>query len=206
MFNAVKDGNIDSYVMKNDLLKLFKKHDGDILLVVSKSMRTQIVKQAHDRGHFSVTKTEALLCKDYYMPNVRSKIEKIIKNCVTCILTERKQGKQEGYLNTIEKGELLLNTLHIDHLGPLPSTRKKYKYIFVIVDAFTKFVWLYATKTTNATEAINRFKKQSFIFGNPRRIISDHGAAFTSKEFTDFCATENINHVLTITGVPRANG
>lgn len=204
IFDAVKEGNIGSYIIKNDLL--FKKHNGDVLLVVPKLMHTQVIRQAHDRGHFSVAKTEALLLRDYYMPNVRPKIEKVIKNCVACILAERKQGKQEGYLNTIEKGELPLDTYHIDHLGPLPSTRKNYKYIFAVVDAFTKFVWLYATKTTNAAEVINKLKKQSFIFGNPRRIISDRGSAFTSKEFADYCTTENVNHVLTTTGVPRANG
>lgn len=106
----------------------------------------------------------------------------------------------------IDKGELPLDTFHVDHLGPLPTIKKSYKYVFAIVDAFTKFVWLYATKTTNTTEVVNRLKKQSFVFGNPRRIISDRGTAFTSKEFKDYCSAENINHVLTTTGVPRANG
>lgn len=204
MYDTVKKGKNDNFVIKNDLL--FKRHDGDNLLVVPRAIQTQIIKQAHDRGHFSVAKTEALLRRDYYMPNVRPKIEKVISNCVVCILAEKKHGKQEGYLNMIEKGELPLDTYHIDHLGPLPSTKKNYKYIFAVVDAFTKFVWLYATRTTNAVEVIDKLKKQSFIFGNPRRIISDRGAAFTSKDFTDYCTTENIKHVLITTGVPRANG
>jgi len=204
VLDAVKRGNVDGYVVKNDLL--FKVRDGDVLLVVPKSMRTEIIKRTHDQGHFSVAKTEALLSRDYFIPNVKPKIEKLIRNCVSCILAERKQGKQEGHLNMIEKGEFPLDTFHIDHLGPLPTTKKSYKYIFAVVDAFAKFVWLYATKTTSATEVINRLKKQLFIFGNPRRIISDRGTAFTSKEFTDYCATENIKHVLTTTGVPRANG
>lgn len=98
------------------------------------------------------------------MPNVKAKIiEIVIKSCVTCILAEKKQGKQERYLNTIEKSELPLNTYHIDHLGPLPFTEKSYKYIFAVVDAFTKFLWLYATncKTINTNEVINKLKKQS---------------------------------------------
>jgi len=204
VIDAVKGGKVSGYVIKNDLL--FKVRDGDILLVVPRSMRTEVIKRTHDQGHFSVAKTEALLSRDYFIPNAKSKIERLIQNCVTCILAERKRGKQEGHLNMIEKGELPLDTFHIDHLGPLPTTRKSYKYIFAVVDAFAKFVWLYATKTTNATEVIDKLKKQSFVFGNPRRIVSDRGTAFTSKEFTDYCATENIKHVLTTTGVPRANG
>jgi len=67
-------------------------------------------------------------------------------------------------------------------------------------------LWLYATKTTNAAEVLSKLKKQSTIFGNPRRIVSDRGVAFTSREFAEYCAKEKIHHVLTTTGVPRANG
>jgi transposase InsO family protein len=65
-------------------------------------------------------------------------------------------------------------------------------------------VWLYATKTTNAAEVLSILKKQSIIFGNPPRIISDRGAAFTSNDFKNYCKEENIEHVL-IT-IPRSNG
>jgi len=44
-----------------------------------------------------------------------------------------------------------------------------------------------------------------FIFGNPCRIISNRGTAFTSNNFTDYCAKENIEQILITTGIPRAN-
>lgn len=128
-------------------------------------MQLQIIRRAHERGHFSVAKTEAILRNDYCIPNVKPKIEKVVKNCVVCILAERKQGSADS-----------------------------------------KSVWLYATKTTNASEVINILKKQSCIFGNPRRIVSDRGAAFTSNDFSEYCTKENIEHVLITTGVPRAKG
>jgi hypothetical protein len=74
------------------------------------------------------------------MPNVRDGIQKVIRNCIPCILAERKQGRQEGFLSTISKGEVPLDTYHIDHLGPLPSTKKSYNHVFLVVDAFSKFV------------------------------------------------------------------
>ncbi|GFS77486.1 retrovirus-related Pol polyprotein from transposon 17.6 [Trichonephila clavipes] len=43
-------------------------------------------------------------------------------------------------------------------------------------------------------------------FGNPIRIISDRGSAFTSKLFNDYCDEENIQHLQIATGVPRGNG
>lgn len=47
---------------------------------------------------------------------------------------------------------------------------------------------------------------QSEVFGNPRRIISDRGAAFTSNDYKQYCAGQSIEHVEVTTGVPRGNG
>lgn len=53
---------------------------------------------------------------------------------------------------------------------------------------------------------MNRLRKQSVIFGNPRRIISDRGTAFTSGEFKSYCTEERIEHVTITTGMSRSNG
>lgn len=68
---------------------LFKENKSDIRLVVPKSMRNQVIKQVHDRGHFSVGKTEILLKKNYWFLNMHNKIEKVVRNCVVCILAEK---------------------------------------------------------------------------------------------------------------------
>lgn len=44
------------------------------------------------------------------------------------------------------------------------------------------------------------------IFGNPERLISDRGSAFTSHEFENYCKENFIEHILITTGVPRGNG
>lgn len=70
-------------------------------------------------------------------------------------MMSRKQGKQEGLLNSINKSDVPLETLHADFLGPLSRTAKGYKHIFVITDAFSKFCWLFPTKSTTAKEVID---------------------------------------------------
>jgi len=81
-----------------------------------------------------------------------------------------------------------------------------YNYILTVVDAFTKHVWLFATKTTSAEEVIKKLTIISDTFGNPRRIICDRGSAFTSSLFTKFCEEANIELHHIVTGVPRGNG
>lgn len=199
----VEENQADGFVIVNGLL--CKEVNGDTLIVIPKLMQTSVIRQIHKRGHFGSAKTEQLLKSDYWIKNMHSKVERVIQNCLACIMAAKKTGKQEGWLHPIDK-EIPLDTYHMDHLGPMPSTQKKYQYIFAIVDAFTKFVWLYPTKSTNTTEILNHLMRQSAIFGNPRRIISDQGSAFTSNNFKSYCEDEGIEHTTIVTDIPRGNG
>ncbi|GFV10968.1 transposon Tf2-6 polyprotein [Trichonephila clavipes] len=154
----------DNYIVKNKLL--YKTVNGTDLLVVPDEMQANIIKTAHERGHFAVLRTQDLVNKDFYIPRLKYKVEKCIQNCVTCILTNRKR----------------------------------------VIDAFSKFTWLYPTRSTDAAEVINRLENQRHVFGNPARIITDKGSAFTSSAFEDYCKKQNILHISITTGLPRSNG
>ncbi|GFY29854.1 transposon Ty3-I Gag-Pol polyprotein [Trichonephila clavipes] len=91
-------------------------------------------------------------------------------------------------------------------LGPLATTSKKYKHVFAVIDAFSKFTWLYPTRSTDAAEAKNRLENQRHVFGNSARIITDKESAFTSSAFEDYCKRQNILHISITTGLARSNG
>ncbi|CAK1581582.1 unnamed protein product [Parnassius mnemosyne] len=192
------------YIMERGIL--CKEKDGTRLIVVPKKMQNEIIRKKHDYGHFGVRKTEELVSREYYVENLKEKIRKVIDNCVECILTEQKKGKKEGFLHPLDKGDVPLSTYHIDHLGPLTSTNKNYKYIFTVVDGFTKFTWIYPTKSLSTDETLDKLRVQQQTFGSPQRIISDRNAAFTSKDFQDYCEQEGITHYTITTGQPRGNG
>ncbi|XP_043604791.1 uncharacterized protein LOC122577520 isoform X2 [Bombus pyrosoma] len=84
-------------------------------------MHTQVVRQAH---HFGITKTEAIIKKDFWFKGLREKVEHVIFNCLNCILVERKLGKPEGYLNPLDKGDTPLDTYH-GLCGPYDSYKGK---------------------------------------------------------------------------------
>ncbi|GFX50905.1 transposon Ty3-I Gag-Pol polyprotein [Trichonephila clavipes] len=75
-------------------------------------------------------------------------------------IASKKTGKKEGFLNPISKGSIPLSTYDFDFIGPLPSTNKSYQHIFTVVDAFTKFTWLYPVKTVSAESAPEKLKQQ----------------------------------------------
>lgn len=194
----------DAFKMKAGIM--YKTINGNDLLVVPKVMEKEIITNAHNFGHFAVQKTLHSVQQNFWIPHLERKVTQIIGNCVKCIIHNRKIGKKEGYLHCINKGEKPLDTLHVDHLGPMDATTKQYKYILAMVDAFTKFVWLYPTKTTSCEETVRKLEDWSAVFGNPRRLITDRGTAFTGHMFAEYGKTNNIDHVWTTTGVPRGNG
>lgn len=192
------------YIMESDILMKFNGQKNVIALPAA--MHTETIRKMHENGHFGAKKvTEAIMDK-YYIPKLQEKIEKHISCCVPCVLAERKRGKKEGELMPIPKGDTPMDTYHIDHLGPMTNTSKMYKYLFVIIDGFSKFAWIYPTKTTNAKEVLDKLIVQQKSFGNPRRIVTDKGAAYTSNDFEQYCRDEGIEHVTITTGIPRGNG
>lgn len=197
-------GPYGDYKMKGGVL--YKNVGGIDLLLVPKSMEVEVIQNGHEHGHFSAQKTIHRIQQQYFIPHLEKKVNQFLSNCIKCIIHNKKLGKREGFLNCIDKGEVPLHTLHVDHLGPMDSTSKLYKYIFAAVDAFSKFIWLFPTKSTGAEEVVRNLKIWSDVFGYPLRIISDKGAAFTSNIFADFCNENNIEQVLTTTGVARGNG
>lgn len=205
IFEIIENGgSYDGYEIENDLLKY--KIDDELKIVVPEQMQFEILRRTHDQGHFKTKKMEELIKREFYIPKLKKKIERFVQNCVTCILSDRKSGKQEGMLHPIPKDDLPLVTLHIDHLGPMPSTKKNYRYILTMIDAFTKFVWIFPVKSTTSEEAMKKLRMVTALFGNPSRIITDKGTAFTGGPFKEYCNDENIELVHTTTGVARGNG
>lgn len=159
----------DGYVIKNGLL--YRNLD-DSLLLVPKTMQTQIIQQAHGQDHFGVNKTEALIHRNYWFKGMRPKIEKIVTICINCIQAERNQGKQEEFLNVIDKGDVSLDTYYIDHLGLLLSIKKKILSHFPCQMRFLNLFGYILLSQLNVSDVIDRLRKQSVVFRNPQRIIS----------------------------------
>lgn len=201
---VLEKGPYDDYLVEHSIL--MKRVGEKNCIVLPSPMHNEIIRKAHENGHFGVKKMSESISEEFYIPKLKEKLEKFISCCVPCILAERKKGKKKGELMAIPKGDVPLSTYHIDHLGPMTPTSKLYKYLFVVVDGYPKFVWLYPTKTTNTKEVIARLSTQQTIFGNPQRIISDRGTVYTSAEFKEYCATENIEHITLTAGVPHGNG
>jgi len=192
----LKHGPYADYINKNNLI--YKQVNGQELLAVPKCMEKEIITSSHNFGHMGTQKTMHAIQQDFHISHLEKKVKQTISNCIECITHNHKLGKQDDFLHAINKGDTPLSTLHVDHLGSLDMTSKSYRYIFAVADDFSKYTWLFPTKSTNAEKVIKHLESWVSMFGSPQRIISDKEAAFTSHSFKEFCTAKNI--------VPRGNG
>lgn len=196
---------VSDYVVRDGLV--YRSEKGKLLLYVPDSMVDSVLNRYHNSlGHFGVDKVCEMIRRLFYFPNMRKIVGDHIRKCITCITYNPPLNKLDGKMHIPEKGKVPFETVHADHLGPLAKTKGKNLHILAIVDDSTKFCKLYSAKTTNTQEVLKSLKRYKYDYSTPRRIITDRGSAFTSKQFKSFVDDYKIEHVMVATACPQANG
>lgn len=176
-------------------------------ILIPKDVRWRVVKLQHDdNGHPGLKRTLESIQRKYWFPQMKEFVTKYVKSCIPCLSVKKPTGKRKGYLHPIPKMNKPFHTLHLDHLGPFCRTGNGNVYMLVIVDAFTKYVWIEAVPDTSTKHVVQCLKLLIKIFGVPDRVISDRGKCFTSMEMKKFCNEQNIKHILNAIACPRSNG
>ncbi|CAL1683817.1 unnamed protein product [Lasius platythorax] len=170
-------------------------------------MVNTIIKTYHDEmAHCALEKTYQGLHETYWFPSARKRIKDYIDNCVVCLMANSSINRFEGESQIEPPPEKPFEIIHADHFGPLQETADGYKYVFAVIDVYSRYACLYPTKTTNAKEVCDRLKSLFNIFRKPVKIVTDRGSAFTSKEFATFLQDSNIKLHKVAVASPWANG
>lgn len=147
-----------------------------------------------------------ILNRNYWFPKMRSFVKRHLASCPECLYQKDKGGAKGIELHPIEKIPIPFHTLNVDHIGPFVRSSRKNSHVFVIIDAFTKFVFLKPVKDTSTKFVVRALNDIFVYFGVPFRIICDRAGSFTSRMFNNFCKDNDIKLVLNATATPRANG
>lgn len=143
--------------------------------------------------HPGVMKTYLRARELYYWPNMFRDVSAILSSCQTCkafkIANTRPQG-QRLYPRAVSAP---LDLLSIDLIGPLPTAYYGYRYIFSMVDVFSKFVWLVPLKRYDAKIISQALEHEVILrYGKPSHVLCDNGTVFRSVEFERFLSSYGI--------------
>lgn len=106
IFQLLESGEYDDYITTNGVL--FRVVKGTHLLVFPRSMQNEVIRACHKQGHFGATKTEELVTREFFIHNLRGKVANYIKNCIRCILVNRKDGKKDDCSTRFQRAIILL--------------------------------------------------------------------------------------------------
>jgi len=107
-------------------------------------------------------------------------IEEFIRQCPNCQVMNRLKIPIKTHPFTCASYNPF-EVLHLDHIGPLPVDSHGNEYILVIIDAFSRWVELFPTRSTNAFETATIILNHVRRFGSPQEIHTDRGPAFHSE-------------------------
>lgn len=127
--------------------------------------------------------------------------------CTGCLMAKQTRRAFPTKSDFVAKEKLEL--IHGDLCGPItPSTASGNRYFFLLVDDYSRLMWIYLLKTKD--EALEAFKKfQVLVEKNSSNKIqifrSDRGGEFMSKDFISYCEGVGIKRHYTAPYSPQQN-
>jgi hypothetical protein len=164
----------------NAVVNNFHLHDGLLCrlghICVPSSKQAKLISEAHYSrvvGHFSVEKTMVMLQKRFYWPKLRQEVSKYIRSYTACAIAKPTTKKQVMYTPLPTSGRPW-ESISMDYMSGLPSTKSGNDCVFVVVDRFSKMVILVACKKSITAEATAKifFERVWVHFGIPQTIVS----------------------------------
>lgn len=164
-----------------------------------------LLEAAHLFGHFGSKATfKRIWNQGYYWIGIHKDCQEQVRNCVPC---QRYNISREGFhpIKPIS-ASLPWDHIAIDLAGPMDTSSDGNKFLFVLVDVFTRFVILRPIENKEAITIAKTLNQIFADFGTPKIIQSDNGAEFVNKILSEMVKTNAIDHRLTTPYNPRANG
>lgn len=150
-------------------------------------------------SHMGIVKTKALARSYVYWPKIDNDIENLIKGCVACQKTQASPEKSP--LIPWTPPDSAWKRIHIGFAGPIRGY-----FLFIVVDAYSKWIEVFKTKTITTAYTINKLKEVFSRYGLVHIIVSDNGTQLTSAKFEKFLQSNGIVHIRTAPGHPATNG
>lgn len=200
------NNNFEFFIVKNDILF---RHDKILHLwqvEIPVSLTNEIINCVHSKlGHPGVYKTLMYLKQFYYWKKMGPEVKQFVLSCDLCQRIKSLNIKMEGAFNIVESSEPG-NLVCVDFYGPLPRSVGGVQYIFVVLDAFTKYVKLYPIKRETTEIVLKKLCEDYFVeMGKPKRLLADHGSQFTSQKWAKKLDQLGIKFIFSSVRHPQGN-
>ena len=102
---------------------------------IPKQFRRKVFDSLYSLSHPGIRATQKLVTDRYVWPNINSDVRKWARSCLSC-RSSKIQRHTKSPPSTFATPDARFNQVHIDIVGPLPSSNG-FSYILTCIDCFT---------------------------------------------------------------------
>ena len=154
-------------------------------LLIPTSLRRRVLDLAH-KGHQGVVTTKQRLRTKVWWAGIDKQVEDRCKTCHSCQLVGLPTPPEP--LKHTEFPSQPFIDLAADLMKPLPSG----KYVFVVVDYYSRYFEVDILTSVTSTKVIESLEKICCTHGLPQSLKTDNGPQFVSEEFEGFLKENDI--------------
>ena len=175
-------------------------------LILPQSLRESEIKRLHSFSHPGWKATYSLVAERYVWPEMQKNIREFVRSCERCQRSKIVKHTKSPYKDLPTLDNERLAVVHIDLVGPLPSSQG-FKYLLTIIDRETNWVEAIAMRSITTEHVIKSLCNHWIVrFGVPSILISDQGTQFQSEEFRIFAQNLGIELRRSTAYHPQTNG
>ncbi|GBG75321.1 hypothetical protein CBR_g19954 [Chara braunii] len=197
------------FELVNGLLFLEKAGNKRLCVPNRESLRSLFLGECHDvTDHFGYKKTATNLLQRFLWPTMMRDAQLYVETCQVCQRDKPRTQAPLGLLKPLPIPERLGESLSMDFMDTLVTSKSGMRHIFVIVDRFSKYARLVAMPETAKTEYVIKLFKENWVrdFGLPKSIVSDRDVRFTSELWKAAAVEQGTQLQMTSGNHPEANG
>ena len=173
--------------------------------VVPVAWRRRVFDAVHGIAHPAGRTTLELVRRHFVWFRMSSDVRRWARECSACQRSKVAQHVRAP-LQTRPPPDRRFGSLHVDLVGPLPES-KGCRYLFTIIDRFTRWMEAVPLKTMTAVDCARALVETWIVrYGAPSDVVSDQGRQFVSSLWAELLRLCGITSARTTAYHPQANG
>jgi hypothetical protein len=159
------------------------------VVIESEVEATACAKQLHEVVHCGVNRLEALIREKYYFRDIRRIARDVVKCCAVCQTHTTFKVPKRALRPVVSKS--VFSHLQLD-LIELPLTRRGNRYVIMLIDIFSKYLWVLPIPTKESEWVVRFVDEILSTIGRFDILQSDHGTEFVNKQLKSWAHANNI--------------
>ena len=162
-------------------------------LVIPVVLQNAVIRLLHETDS-GIVAMKRLARRHFYFPNIDGKLEDCVAECISCqekanMNPKNRLGPKSPFVR-----------VHVDHFffGG--------KAIFLVVDAYSKWVELFIHGTPTTERCITSLELVFTTHGYPETLLSDNHPCFKSFDMDVYWKSRNIKQLFSAPFLPYSNG